>query len=69
MRSLGGDAQGRNRARSPLAKPKTFPLELSFGARNLLDADVRYPSSSVAFREHFPGRGLEIWTSVTFTFR
>jgi iron complex outermembrane receptor protein len=52
-----------------LAKPKTFPLELSFGARNLLDADVRYPSSSVAFREHFPGRGLEIWTSVTFTFR
>ncbi len=47
-----------------LAKPSSLPFEIQAGARNLLDAEIRYPASSTSFTHHFPGRGIEIWSAI-----
>ncbi|MCP5050591.1 MAG: TonB-dependent receptor [bacterium] len=51
-----------------LLTPGTLPVEFSLGARNLLDANIRYPSSKLDFPEHFIGRGLGIWGGMKFKF-
>lgn len=49
--------------------PPDWPLAARVGARNLLDLDVRYPSSSLDFTDHFPSRGRELWADLTYTQR
>ncbi len=49
-----------------LVTPKSIPVEFSLGARNLLDTDVRDPSSNLDFSNHFIGRGLGIWGGLRF---
>ena len=46
-------------------KEKKFPLTTRFGVRNLLGWDIRYPSSSLDFRDQFPSRGAQIWLDIT----
>ena len=46
----------------------TAPVEIKFGARNLFNAKIHYPSSSTSFSEHFPARGIELWSGVSYTF-
>ena len=45
----------------------TERLELRVGARNLLDSDIRNPSSSRDFTRHFPSRGIEVWADARWT--
>jgi outer membrane receptor for ferrienterochelin and colicins len=50
------------------AKLKNVPLEISIGARNLLNTSVQHPSSSISFTNHFPGRGIELTGGILYTF-
>jgi outer membrane receptor for ferrienterochelin and colicins len=49
-----------------IAKLKNTPIEFSLMGRNLLNADIRYPSSSTSFVNNFPARGVEIIAGVLY---
>jgi hypothetical protein len=49
--------------------PAGFPLQLRLGGRNLLNYDVRYPSSSLDYPGNFPGRRAEVWADISYSLR
>ncbi len=51
-----------------LAEPGNVPVEIRAGVRNLFNAKIYAPSSATTFSEHFPGRGIELWGSLSYKF-
>jgi hypothetical protein len=49
-----------------IAKLKSAPIEFSLSGRNLLNSDIRYPSSSTAFINNFPARTTEIIAGIVY---
>jgi outer membrane receptor for ferrienterochelin and colicins len=49
-----------------IARLNNVPVEFSLSGRNLLNTDIRYPSSSTSFTNNFPARGTEIIAGVVY---
>ena len=49
-------------------KPFDAPFEFQVGGRNLLNSNIQAPSSSRDFTEHFRGRQVEFWLSLSYRF-
>jgi outer membrane receptor for ferrienterochelin and colicins len=51
-----------------IVQPSSLPWALTVGVRNVLNQDMRAPSSSRDFVRHFPGRAREVSASIRYTF-
>jgi outer membrane receptor protein involved in Fe transport len=51
-----------------IVEPPRLPWALNVGVRNILDSEIRAPSSSRDFVNNFPGRGREVLASIGYKF-